>query len=355
MTDRLFLSRGLASAGFVVVLLADPTAMAAPHAPSSKPAPAPALAPASSGLPTTSSGSSPPRPMSNEMRAETLFRSGEKKFDSGQYVEACNDFGESLRFGPKLGTLLNLAFCHEVMGRSATAWREFQYAAAWAAQNGQKDRHEFAMSHVLALEPKLPRVALQLPTDRAIASVEVDGEPVPESRWYLPLYLDPGEHAVAISVPGKKRGTVSFRVVDSPTEQLVMVPAPADDIPEPAPKVVSENPDPHHTRRLAGYVTLGAGVVGLAVGATFGIMALSKLSDVDAHCAGQACDAAAGDLSRDAHRDGTISTVSFVLGAAAAAVGGYIVLTSGPPKSAAAKLTVQPVAGGAFAGLSASF
>ena len=35
--------------------------------------------------------------LSNELRAEYLFRTGEKKFDSGQHTEACADFTESLR------------------------------------------------------------------------------------------------------------------------------------------------------------------------------------------------------------------------------------------------------------------
>src|SRR5262245_45831894 len=115
-------------------------------------------------------------PMSNEMRAEYLFQRGEKKFDSGKYAEACADFGESLRLGPKLGTLLNLALCHETVGKLATAWKEYNHAAAWAAQNKQTDRHDFASQHVQALEPRLPRAIFQLPAGTTIATMEVDGE-----------------------------------------------------------------------------------------------------------------------------------------------------------------------------------
>src|SRR5438128_11228376 len=83
-----------------------------------------------------------PSAASNEMRAEYLFRTGEKKFDAGKYAEACADFSESLRLGPKLGTLLNLALCHEMVGKYATAWSEWNHGAVWATENGQKDRHD---------------------------------------------------------------------------------------------------------------------------------------------------------------------------------------------------------------------
>ena len=204
----------------------------------------------------------------NEQKAERLFRSGEKKFDAGKQAEACADFNASLKLAPKLGTLLNVALCHEATGKPATAWHEYHHAAAWAAQNGQKDRREYALGHLAALEPKLPRVALQLPPLIAIANIDLDGEPLPEQRWYLPLFLDPGEHAVAVSAPGKQRTTVRFRVVDSPTEQLVVIPSLLDDPNAGKPK------EPAKSTGLPTWVviTIGAGafVAGGVVGYVIG-------------------------------------------------------------------------------------
>lgn len=204
----------------------------------------------------------------NEQKAERLFRSGEKKFDAGKQAEACADFGASLKLAPKLGTLLNVALCHEATGKPATAWHEYHHAAAWAAQNGQKDRREYALGHLAALEPKLPRVALQLPPLIAIANLDLDGEPLPEQRWYLPLFLDPGEHAVAVSAPGKQRTTVRFRVVDSPTEQLVVIPSLLDD-----PNAAKAKDAPASTGLPTwAIVTIGAGafVLGGALGYALG-------------------------------------------------------------------------------------
>jgi hypothetical protein len=282
--------------------------------------------------PVASAQIAPAGGVSNEMRAEYLFRSGEKKFDSGQYTEACNDFAESLRLGPKLGTLLNLALCHETVGRTATAWSEYHHGAAWAAQNGQKDRHDFAMSHALALETKLPRVLLQLPKDVAIQSVDVDGEPLPDSRWYLPVFLDAGEHSVTISAPGKQRGNVKFRVTNSPTEQLVSVPSLSDEViapqpPKPLPVIPS---DPDRTRRITGIALLGAGAAGLAIGITFGVLAVQKRDDIGSRCVGNRCTEEGARTYRDAQSNATISTVSTILGIGAGAVGGFLFFTSRP-------------------------
>lgn len=261
-------------------------------------------------IPTAAAAEPVKLPPSNEARADQLFHSGEKKFDGGDYAGACLDFSESLKLGPKLGTLLNLALCHETTSKLVTAWSEFTHAAAWAAQNSQRDRLEFATQHIRSLEPRLPRIVLQLPASRAVSSIDLDGEPVPEQRWFLPLYLDPGEHRLAVAAPGKKRVTVAFRVNLSPTDQLVMVPAPAEDIVEVRPPPMHEEPKVDRTRRALGMGGLGVGALGFALGTTFGVLA-TQADTVDA-----GSDAA------------IVSTVAFVGGVAFAAVGGWLLWTS---------------------------
>ncbi|MBX3189118.1 MAG: tetratricopeptide repeat protein [Labilithrix sp.] len=297
--------------------------------------------------------------VSNEMRAEYLFRQGEKKFDSGKYEEACADFGESLRLGPKLGTLLNLALCHETIGKTATAWNEFHHGAAWAAQNGQKDRRDFAMQHAAALETRLPRVLLQLPAGHAIASVDVDGEPLPDSHWYMPIFLDPGDHSVTISAPGKQRSTVRFRVTNSPTEQLVSVPSLADDLaiaPPPAPPAPAPE-DPDRSRRIAGYVTAATGALGLALGLTYGLLAVEKRNEIGDQCAGIRCTAEGLSLYDSAQSRATVATAATVIGVAATTVGVWLVVTSRPAQSGKprADIGVRPRLGGAELGLGGTF
>jgi hypothetical protein len=49
-------------------------------------------------------------------------------------------FEESNRVDPKLGTLMNLALCHEKEGLGASAWAGYARAASLAARAGQSGR-----------------------------------------------------------------------------------------------------------------------------------------------------------------------------------------------------------------------
>lgn len=248
------------------------------------------------------------KPPSTEMKADLLFKSGAKKFDGGDLAGACADFAESLRLGPKLGTLLNLALCHEQTGKLVTAWNEFTHGAAWAAQNGQRDRVDFAREHVRALEPRLPRVVLQLPAGQAIASLELDGEPMPEPRWYLPLYLDAGQHELAVQAPGHGRTTVAFRVNAAPGDQLVTVPAPTADVAARPEEVAHARPvEPARVPAL-GIAGLGLGALGLVVGTIYGIRAI-----------------AADERDPAVHSYATVATIAGLAGAAFGTAGAVVV------------------------------
>jgi hypothetical protein len=80
---------------------------------------------------------------------------------------------------------------------------------------------------------------------------------------------------------------------------------------------------------VAGLLAGGAGVVGLGVGAYFGVRAFSKQGVVDDHCHGALCDATGLDADDDAHTSAAVSTIAFVAGAALAAGGAVLFFTAG--------------------------
>jgi hypothetical protein len=295
----------------------------------------------------------------DEVRADALFKEGMQKYDQGQVAPACAAFNESLRLDPKLGTLLNLALCHEKQGKLATAWLEFNIGAAWATQVGQKERREYANGHAFTLEGKLSRVILHLPPSAEISTVEVDGEPLPEPRWYEPLYLDPGEHTIAVGAPGKYRRTVKVSVPREPTAQLVAMPKLQDADPS-----LDKNTDARamdaaasdsSTRRTAGFIAGGVGAAGLILGGVFGAIAIGNRNDMSAHCAGSVCDSVGVAAHDDAQRNALLSTIGFGVGIVGIATGAYLLLTTPQTKKSANERAVHAFVGPNAAGIGGVF
>src|SRR5262245_60483663 len=92
-----------------------------------------------------------PSPGDNAV-ADALFQEGRKAMASGKIADACMKFADSNRIAPRLGTLLNLATCHEAQGKTASAWAEFVEATAASRQANQPERVAYAEQHARSLE-----------------------------------------------------------------------------------------------------------------------------------------------------------------------------------------------------------
>lgn len=284
-----------------------------------------------------------------ETRAEALFREGTQKLDAGDVDLACEALGESLRLDGQLGTLLNLALCHEKQGKVATAWREYVNGAAWAAAVGRTDRRDFANQHAVDLERSMSRLLLVL-TAVPHPYVEIDGQPLPTWQYSLPIFLDPGAHTVTVQSPWKQPYR-SYAIVPAPSQgrqpgpvaQAIVVPTLAD---APEPKVAPSAAPTARTnvwwggRRAAGAAIAAAGVVGLGIGTYFGIHSVVTLGDIDAHCQGHTCDATGLNLHDQAKTSETVSLVALGAGAVALAVGGWMWFA--PRLKLAPTLLVEP-------------
>jgi hypothetical protein len=295
--------------------------------------------------------------------AEQIFHDAEALFDQKRYPEACAGFAESQRLDPKLGTLLNLAFCHETMGKLATAWSEYNEAAVWASQRGQREREEFARKRSTELARRLSRVLIELAPGADPASIDVDGEALPREKWLTPLFLDPGAHAVVARAPGKKTQTISINAAEGVAAQTIRIapfeseepaaapaPAPVRETP-PAPPPEAE-PTASSGRRTLAIVLAGAGVVGLGLGAYFGLRTLGDKSDatsgpcdVNNRCTQQGVD----DLDQ-AHTFATVSTVAFGVGAAGLVAAAILWFTD-TPAPASGQARIVPVLGAREGGL----
>src|SRR5882672_3860083 len=255
-------------------------------------------------------------------RADALFNAAKALLDGGQYVDACTKFAESKRLAPGLGVTLYLADCYERIGRTASSWAEFLSAEGLARQRNDK-RADVARGRAQALESKLDRLTIVVAPTLPQAGLQIlrDGAAVSTDEWGLAVPVDPGDHVVVVSSPGHAARTIPAHVgpeaptatvrIDRLEDSATPAPTPSSTpesapVPEstPLPAPASASPsDPGATRRWVGVGIGVAGVVGVGLGAVFGLGAKSKLnqSNSDGHCdAADTCDATGLSLRSDA-------------------------------------------------------
>src|SRR5688572_30313779 len=141
---------------------------------------------------------------SDRAAAEVLFDEAIQLLEAGNAAAACPKLEESQRLDPGVGTLLYLAECYRAQGRTASAWATFREASYAAEAAGQADRMAIANAEADKLKPSLSYVTLVI-ADHEATSLEVqrDGEAVNRALWGSPIPVDPGEHQLAASAPGK--------------------------------------------------------------------------------------------------------------------------------------------------------
>lgn len=264
------------------------------------------------------------------------------------YAEACPKLAESQRLAPSGGTLLNLAECYEHMGRTASAWAAWKDAAARANAAGKAQAEKMALDRAAALEPKLARLTVALAPDSDVAGLEIkrDGVTLGRAEYSVPIPVDPGTHVVEARAPKKRALSAQIDVAPKQVDARVTVQL-SDEAPVPVatatPTVATsptatpvpagrpESSGGGSTQRTVAWITLGAGVVGVAVGSIFGLEAKSNNDQAlqPQNCRTSAlCTQKGLTLTSDAKDDATASTVAFVIGGAALATGAVLWLTA---------------------------
>ena len=281
---------------------------------------------------------------SNGAIAEKLFIDGRTLMSAGKIHEACAKFADSQRADPALGTLMHLADCHEKDHRPATAWSEFTDAAAQARNLGQHDREHFAQAHAAALEKQLQKIVIDVAPSVAGIEVKLDSLPLPGGVIGTEIPLDPGDHELDVTAPGKKpwhRSDLNLGTSTAVTHVAVALeseaapatpatagpsaPPPTETMATPAP---SDEPSPRTgqtARRIAGIGAAAAGVGLLVVAGFEESTSISRNHDESKYRTGSPEQSTVADQSKTAQ---TYAIVFGATGVAALGVGLYLVLTA---------------------------
>jgi hypothetical protein len=274
--------------------------------------------------------------------AETLFREGRQLMAQGKFPDACPKLVESQRIDPQVGTLINLAACHDGEGKTASAWAEYNDAAAQALRAGRADHESVARRKGAEVQARLSRVVMfaARPIDGLV--VTFDGAQLGNGVLGTPLPIDPGQHAIKAEAAGRVAWSSTIDVRPGPATQTVTLPDLA-----PTSAGSPSFPDPVATPRRVSplaWVTGGVALTGLGVGTYFGLRAFAKNDEASIACPKNVCDAAGIDLDQQGRTAATVSTVAFVIGAAStlATVGLFVFRggSSPPPQIAISPLGV---------------
>ncbi|MCC6554648.1 MAG: PEGA domain-containing protein [Polyangiaceae bacterium] len=302
--------------------------------------------------------------------AEALFKEARELMRKKDYAAACPKFAESYRLDPALGAQLNLASCHELEGKIATAWGEFSDAAARALRAKDRTREKFAREKADALEPRLPKLVLLMPSPPKELLLSRDDATLRAASLGTPLPIDPGPHTVSAEAPGYKRWTKEIQVREgevlrleipalTPEEKASPAGGPRPDGPRADAGPDAAGPSSGSSgRRIAGVVVGAVGLAGLAAGGVFvGLTASKKSSADDGGCDGDhVCTAEGIAEIEDARLFANVANLALGAGAALVITGGILYLTAGdaPPAAAASarapRLSVAPAVGPGGAG-----
>ena len=280
--------------------------------------------------------------------AQQLFDDGRALLEARRYAEACPKFAESQRLDPGGGTLVNLAFCHELEGKTATAWSEFRDALGQAIKDDRKDREELARTHIADLAPKLMRVVVQVPERLAARDPEInlDRSKLPEAAWNTPIPVDPGEHRVSVSIAGGQPWSVAVSVAEPGETYTVKVPSFESPVVCPQGQMRVEGacvaiPGTSSQRTTAFWLTLGGAGALLVTSAITGVVALSANAYVKDNCSTDRdfCRVTdAGDAATRAKTFAWISTATLGAGVVAGVVA-FVLPRQPPPALGGATIT----------------
>ena len=225
--------------------------------------------------------------------ARALFKEGRELVAQGDFKAACPKFEQSMALESGLGTQFNLADCWEHIGRTASAQALFIGAAASAKAAGQTEREQVLRERAAALEPRIPRLVIEVNDPDPKLVVKRGDLPLDSEAYGKAKAVDPGSYEILAKAPGKKPWTKKVDVAAGGGIVTVEVPKlePAADaeppvepkkaavkLPPPAtPPGTSDQFSAHHGPNVAA---IGLGVVGIG-GLAFGAFMATKYSSAN--------------------------------------------------------------------------
>jgi hypothetical protein len=257
--------------------------------------------------------------------AETLFNTARDLMAQQRFADACPMLSRSDQLMPAVGTALNLGLCSERVGRTASAILAYKEAISLAEQMGTEEKKRLQLAHdrVAALEPRLVRLKLAVSPDNPPSlQIKRDGIAIDRSQWTAAVPVDPEDHLIEASAPGKVAWQTTINASTEGGSVLVTVPLLIDM--QTASTLAVANgpaeaaPQSSHTGRILGELgLLVLGVGALAAGGVLALGAKSEYDDGQSLCNTSGCPTQTESIDHSAVVRGDVATVMMGVGGAA--------------------------------------
>lgn len=286
-----------------------------------------------------------------KVAAQQLFDDANALTKAGDYANACPKFEESQRLDPQIGTLFWLADCQEHAHKLASAWANFVEVAERAANANKAAHAKQAQERADALKGRLCKMILVVSDEiRKTPSLELrrDDTLIGAAQFGVPLPVDAGKHVIKVAAPGRRSWETSVEATGEGNTFTVTIPALKE---EPQVGLISTVPttsprkDGWPVTRTVGIVAGGLGIVGIGVGAAFGLVAAGKRDEANKSCDVDSCTTEGHRLEQQAFGNATASTAAFVAGGTLLAAGVALVLWPAPRSPAAGTSSTRVVIG----------
>ncbi|MBS2016814.1 MAG: hypothetical protein JST00_28270 [Deltaproteobacteria bacterium] len=267
-----------------------------------------------------------------QQQADALFSEGRELLEKGRWAEACAKLKESEQLAPAVGTLLNLGYCWEQLGRMRSAMEAYAEAEVIAGGASDQKRAATARERYAAAEKKASRLVVKLAPE-APSDVEIsrNGTKMPKTDLDRPIPVDPEEVVLVASAAAHQswRGIVTVRGDGATITVVVPALQPASG----GGAATTSSSGAFTPKRILalGLAGLGLGAIGASIGA--GLSAKSRFDDAAPYCSDGGCDPIGVGIQERAAAQGNIATLLFFLGVAAVGGGVYFWIAGAPPAS----------------------
>jgi len=159
----------------------------------------------------------------NSAQAEVLFKEGQQLIADKKYAEACQRLAASYKLDPQPNTELLQGECFKNLKKTASAYNAYLDASTSLPRGG--DAQKYAADQAKALESQLLKVRVMVSPIAPGLAMKFDDDTKTRDKDFvgIDIALDPGDHDVTVSAPGKHDFTKHFTLDATNSPHTIVV------------------------------------------------------------------------------------------------------------------------------------